>query len=108
MKQGIGFARLWKLLSDQHAEFVIIPRVLAHEMPDEWQQRMVAIIEEYNAEFPNMPQMRLIIEQLVEEEPEPNRFGGLLPKFSKVSLPTWMKDFNFPNKAAIGIVRRKK
>jgi hypothetical protein len=108
MKKSIGFRRLWKLLSDQHAEFVFIPRVLAHEMPDDWQQRLVGMIEEYNAEFPNLPQMRISVEQLIEEEPERNGRGEMVPKFSLAPLPKWLKDFNFPNKAAISIVRRRK
>ena len=38
-----------------HASFLTIPRVLMEAMPDEWQERMATLWDEYGDAFPNQP-----------------------------------------------------
>ena len=104
-KTGVGYASLWKTLSNSYAEFIFIPRVLAHEMPDTWQLEMAALLEEYHSEFPNLPKMKVSVDQLVEEVSPSDPKSTV---FNKVPLPRWLRDFNLPNMEAISIVRRKK
>lgn len=53
-----GHERLWTWFGLSYASFITIPRVLAHAMPDEWQNKMAALLEEYDAAFPNQPPVR--------------------------------------------------
>jgi hypothetical protein len=50
-----GHARLWGWFGLSRASFLTLPRVMMHAMPDEWQGRMAALLEEYDAAFPNQP-----------------------------------------------------
>jgi len=38
-----------------YASFLTLPRVLMEAMPVEWQNRMVALLNEYAEAFPNQP-----------------------------------------------------
>ncbi len=49
-----GFERLaaWFGVTIKAHPFLVVPRVLAHQMPDDWQERFAACLEEYAAKFP--------------------------------------------------------
>jgi hypothetical protein len=46
-----GYDALWLWFGLSYASFLTLPRVLMHEMPDEWQARMAALLAEYDATF---------------------------------------------------------
>jgi hypothetical protein len=48
-----GKDRLWCWYGLSRASWLTLPRVLMHEMPDEWQRRMAVLLEEFDEEFPN-------------------------------------------------------
>lgn len=50
-----GHDRLWLWFELSYAGWLTIPRVLLHEMPDEWQDKMAALLEEYERTFSNFP-----------------------------------------------------
>lgn len=50
--EGNERLRMWFGLS--YAGFAVLPRVLMEDMPDEWQGRMAALLEEYDAAFPGL------------------------------------------------------
>ena len=43
-----GYNRLWEWFGLSRAGFLIIPRVLMHEMSDKWQWKMSKLLEEYD------------------------------------------------------------
>ncbi len=47
-----GQERLWLWFQLSRASFAVIPRVLMHEMPDEWQGKMADLLFEADATFP--------------------------------------------------------
>jgi hypothetical protein len=51
-----GYDRLWLWFGLSRASWITVPRVLAHEMPDEWQDKMAALLEEYEETFTNWPE----------------------------------------------------
>ncbi len=51
-----GYDRLWLWFSISRAGWVTLPRVLLHDMPDEWQDKMAALLEEYEATYKNWPE----------------------------------------------------
>lgn len=46
-----GRQRLWGWFGLSYASFLTLPRVLMHAMPDDWQDRMAALLEEYEDTF---------------------------------------------------------
>lgn len=56
--RGEGHAELWGWFGLSRAAFLVLPRVLMHEMPDEWQARMAALLDEYDRAFPRQPDLR--------------------------------------------------
>ena len=47
----IGYEKLWQWFGSSRASFLVIPRVLMHEMPDEWQSKMADLLDEYDNAF---------------------------------------------------------
>lgn len=48
-----GKDRLWCWYGLSRASWLTLPRVLMHEMPDDWQKRMAVLLEEFVIEFLN-------------------------------------------------------
>lgn len=48
-----GYYALWEWFGCSRASWVTLPRVLMHEMPDYWQERMADLLKEFDSEFPN-------------------------------------------------------
>lgn len=49
--KGAGYDQLWLWFGLSRASFCVMPRVLMHAMPDEWQAKMAALLQEYDATF---------------------------------------------------------
>lgn len=90
-KTGEGHQRLWGWFGLTYASFLTLPRVLMHEMPDEWQDKMAALLEEYDAAFPNRPDIGTSVTA---------RRGN---KF--VPMPEWAKNYRRPDFEAIAELR---
>jgi hypothetical protein len=43
-----GRDNLWNWFGLSYASWITIPRVLAHAMPDEWQEKMAQLLKEYD------------------------------------------------------------
>jgi len=50
-----GYDALWLWFGLSRASFLTLPRVLMHEMPDEWQGKMAALLNEMDEAFPKSP-----------------------------------------------------
>ena len=50
-----GYDRLWLWFGISRSAWITLPRVLAHEMPDDWQDKMAALLEEYERTYTNWP-----------------------------------------------------
>lgn len=87
-----GCDRLWLWFSMSRATFAVLPRVLMHEMPDDWQKRMAVCLEEYNDAFPGNS-----IDCIVTKR-EGNRF---------VKWPEWLLNYRFPDKDEIERARHR-
>jgi len=61
------------------------------QMPDEWQERMVDLLEEYNKTYPNLPYIDIWITA--------RRKG----KFIKV--PSWLENYRYPEQEKINSMR---
>ncbi len=86
-----GYDRLWAWFSLSYSSWLTIPRVLMHEMPDEWQGKMTELLEEYQDAFPNQPDLGTRV-QVTE--------GNKLTK-----TPHWLINYRRPDCAEIDKLR---
>jgi phenylpropionate dioxygenase-like ring-hydroxylating dioxygenase large terminal subunit len=89
-----GYDRLWGWFGLSRASWITVPRVLAHEMPDEWQDKMAALLEEYERTFTNWPEgigTRVLLTDC----------GHL------TVLHNWILNYRYPAKGKIETLRSK-
>lgn len=55
MNDGPGYEAMWGYFGLSRASWLVLPRVLVHGMPDEWQGRMAALLDEFHATYTNVP-----------------------------------------------------
>jgi cation transport regulator ChaB len=53
-----GSDRLWLWFSLSYANFLTLPRALMHQMPEEWQDKMAELLEEFDDTYKNTPTRR--------------------------------------------------
>lgn len=51
MSYGLGHERLWGWFGLSRASWLTLPRVIMHEMPDDWQLKMAELLEEMEQQF---------------------------------------------------------
>jgi hypothetical protein len=56
-----GYDALWLWFGLSRASWLTLPRVLMHEMPDQWQADMARLLSEFNETFPNMQPATTIV-----------------------------------------------
>lgn len=84
-----GEERLWRWFSMSYASWLTLPRVLMHAMPDEWQQKMAALLEEYDATWKDQPY---------------KSFVSLKQNGKFVKMPDWL-DYRHPDQQEIASMR---
>ncbi|MES2218390.1 MAG: hypothetical protein V4501_08255 [Pseudomonadota bacterium] len=87
-----GAAELWEWFSLSYAGWLTLPRIMMHEMPDEWQGKMAELLTEWDATWNTeaLPGTRV---QAVTEK-------GKITKF-----PTWLLNYRHPNKEALQAIK---
>ena len=88
-----GYDELWLWFSLSYASWLTLPRVLMHEMPDDWQGKMAALLREYDQTFPNQPDLGTRV--LVTKE-------GRLYK-----TPEWLNNYRHPDYREINSLKEK-
>jgi len=53
--EGEGRDALWTWFGLSYAAWLVLPRVMMHAMPDEWQAKMADLLTQWNATWRNMP-----------------------------------------------------
>lgn len=61
-----GNDRLWAWFGLSRAAWLTLPRVLMHEMSDEWQGRMARLLEEFDDEFPKWADRQFYVSAKVD------------------------------------------
>lgn len=87
-----GREKLWLWFELSYASFLTLPRVLMHEMPDDWQGKMADLLTEYSETFPNQPDIGTRV-QITDAT------GKL------VACPRWLTDYKHPDRAVIATLR---
>lgn len=82
-----GYDRLWLWFGLSRASWLTMPRSFMHEMPDEWQDKMAALLEEWDDTWDT------------QEMPDPEvsaRRGGKYTKW-----PEFVSNYRHPDRAKI-------
>jgi hypothetical protein len=88
-----GYDALWSWFGLTRASWLTLPRVLLHEMPDEWQARLADLLWQFDMEWDTgeLPSTRV---QAIEG-------SGRLTRF-----PEWLLQYRHPHREAIEASRR--
>ena len=89
-----GYEALWGWFGFSRASWLTMPRVLMHEMPDEWQAKMAALMEEWDETWDT------------SDCPNPSvsaRKGNRLAKW-----PEWILQYRHPDQGAIEAHKTKR
>lgn len=91
-RNEIGRDRLWLWFSLSRASWLTLPRVLLHEMPDDWQNKMAELLEIYEQTFVNWPNGIGTRVQITD--------GGKLSGQHK-----WLNNYRYPAQSKIAALR---
>ena len=86
-----GYERLWAWFGLSRASWLTMPRILMHEMPDEWQDKMADLLEEWDDEWDT------------SDMPAPSVTAKLDNKFTR--WPAWLLNYRRPAKREIERLR---
>jgi hypothetical protein len=78
-----------------YASWLVMPRVLLQEMSEEWQEKMVDLLEEFNDEFPEWYDSKIIDTFEVG-----GRKGG-----KYIRVPDWLNNYRRPDRINILMAR---
>ena len=90
-----GFNALWNWFGLGYASWLTIPRVLLHSMPDDWQQKMAKLLEEYDNywDFSTLNVGTRV--QLINEQKK------------LIKTPEWLLQYRHPNYEIIESLKKK-
>lgn len=84
-----GEGALWQWFGLSHAAWLTLPRVLMHEMPDDWQGKMADLLVQFDAAYPFIEQLGYGTQVTLKRE---RRF---------VSAPSWLTNYRHPDRDEI-------
>jgi hypothetical protein len=93
MNDKEGENKLWTWFSLSYSSWLTLPRVLMHEMPDEWQGKMADLLEEWETHW-----------DFSDVDLEPSVQLKANGKF--VKTPEWLWNYRHPNKAELKSLRK--
>jgi len=82
-----GRERLWTWFGLSRASWLTLPRSMMHEMPDDWQDAMAELLEQWDETWDS------------HEMPEPTVLARHEGKFTK--WPSWLLNYRHPCKKSI-------
>lgn len=86
---------LWDYFGLSYASFLVLPRVLMHEMPIEWQDKMAALLHEYDETFDTSPVCHSVT---VSAKDKNNQF---------IKMPKYILNYRHPQRDEIAQLRIK-
>ena len=86
-----GYNNLWDWFGLSYASWLTLPRVMMHEMPDDWQMRMAELLNEWGETWNS------------DEMPEPVVSAKKNGRFTR--WPEWLLNYRYPRKEHINGMR---
>lgn len=91
---GAGRDRLWSWFSLSYSAYAVLPRVMMHGMPDDWQDRMAALLEEWDEAWTKQPAITAHV-----QIKQANRF---------IKTPEWLLNYRHPDMVQLESMRASK
>lgn len=91
---GVGKELLHGWFSLSYASFLVLPRVLMSDMPDDWQFKMAELLREYDETYTNLENSECFFTV---------RSTDSIGKM--VKMPDWLKNYRYPSKEDLQRVR---
>lgn len=88
-----GEDKLWTWFSLSYSSWLTLPRVLMHEMSDEWQGKMAELLEQWDEHW-----------DFGDLDFEPSVQLKENGKF--VSVPEWLSNYRHPKKKELDLLRK--
>lgn len=82
--------KLWEWFGLSYASWLTLPRVLLHNMPSSWQDKLAVLLDEYYEKYPNMHKLEIGTRVQITQK------GRL------VKTPQWLINYRRPDMDAIG------
>lgn len=90
--ERLGHDALWGWFELSRAGFLAMPRVCLHDMPDEWQAKLAALLQEWDDTWTNQPDIKL----LVVAKCSSGQFK---------SIPEFLLNYRHPNRLALDAMK---
>lgn len=94
-EQHTGHDNLWLWFSLDYASWLTLPRVLMHEMPDEWQDKMSDLLNEWDETWDTSG---IDYKFTVSMKEHNGRF---------IKMPDWLCNYRYPKRDVIESIRKK-
>lgn len=90
-----GYELLWAWFGLSYASWLTLPRVMMHQMPDEWQRKMAELLQEWGDTWDTN---KVTIDTRV----------NLTENDKPTKMPEWMKQYRHPDTDYIESLKKKK
>ncbi|HID9917536.1 TPA: hypothetical protein ACXI31_005681 [Pseudomonas aeruginosa] len=88
-----GYDQLWAWFGLSRSAYAVLPRVMMHAMPDEWQGRFAELMDEWDDHWPSQPDITAHVQ--IKQN---NRF---------ISTPPWLLNYRHPDHNQLNAMRGK-
>lgn len=88
-----GYDQLWGWFGLSRSAYAVLPRVMMHAMPDDWQARFAELMDEWDDHWPNQPDITAHVQ--IKQN---NRF---------ISTPPWLLNYRYPDHNQLNAMRGK-
>ncbi|MFT0676807.1 hypothetical protein [Pseudomonas aeruginosa] len=88
-----GYDQLWGWFGLSRSAYAVLPRVMMHAMPDDWQARFAELMDEWDEHWPNQPDITAHVQ--IKQN---NRF---------ISTPPWLLNYRHPDHNQLNAMRGK-
>ncbi|WP_447845745.1 hypothetical protein [Pseudomonas aeruginosa] len=88
-----GYDQLWAWFGLSRSAYAVLPRVMMHAMPDDWQRRFAELMDEWDDHWPNQPDITAHVQ--IKQN---NRF---------ISTPPWLLNYRNPDHNQLNAMRGK-
>ncbi|HCF2464797.1 TPA: hypothetical protein NIA54_002196 [Pseudomonas aeruginosa] len=92
-QENSGYDQLWAWFGLSRSAYAVLPRVMMHAMPDEWQGRFAELMDEWDDHWPNQPDITAHVQ--IKQN---NRF---------ISTPPWLLNYRHPDHNQLNAMRGK-
>ncbi|HIE2483222.1 TPA: hypothetical protein ACXLB5_003952 [Pseudomonas aeruginosa] len=88
-----GYDQLWGWFGLSRSAYAVLPRVMMHAMPDDWQARFAELMDKWDDHWPNQPDITAHVQ--IKQN---NRF---------ISTPPWLLNYRHPDHNQLNAMRGK-